>query len=142
MSHEGRTTSKMDPERKAQWVADLRSGEFEQGQRQLAGNGKHCCLGVLCEAAVKAGVTARLEEPGKMVQFGEPSRVVSRSASVSYLPPEVAEWAGFTRESPLLGVTADNNPSFIENGHTEWLSNLNDQGATFAEIADYIEEYF
>lgn len=34
---------------KAKWVAALRSGKFKQGEGQLRLNGKHCCLGVLCE---------------------------------------------------------------------------------------------
>ena len=46
----------MNPQIKAQWVADLRSGQYEQGNGYLNADGKLCCLGVLCEQAVKAGV--------------------------------------------------------------------------------------
>lgn len=39
---------KLDPELKAGWVADLRSGEFEQGHDYLRNtNDTYCCLGVL-----------------------------------------------------------------------------------------------
>jgi hypothetical protein len=32
-----------------QWVKALRSGEYLQGKRYLKREGKHCCLGVLCD---------------------------------------------------------------------------------------------
>lgn len=38
------------------WIAALRSRKYKQGNGQLLENGKHCCLGVLCELAVKEGV--------------------------------------------------------------------------------------
>lgn len=31
------------------WIRALRSGKFKQGQGALCKDGKHCCLGVLCE---------------------------------------------------------------------------------------------
>lgn len=45
----------MNAEIKQKWIAALRSGEYEQGHRQLAVARKaeqpylYCCLGVLCE---------------------------------------------------------------------------------------------
>ncbi len=41
----------MDAELKTKWVEALRSGEYEQGIMYLRRDGKHCCLGVLCELA-------------------------------------------------------------------------------------------
>jgi hypothetical protein len=41
----------MDAELKARWVAALRSGEYEQGRRQLRAGDTYCCLGVLCVVA-------------------------------------------------------------------------------------------
>lgn len=41
----------MDANLKAKWVEALRSGKYEQGELFLRKNGKHCCLGVLCELA-------------------------------------------------------------------------------------------
>lgn len=40
---------KMDPEIKAQWVAALRLGEYQQGFDQLHPSSTFCCLGVLCD---------------------------------------------------------------------------------------------
>jgi hypothetical protein len=39
----------MDAQLKAKWIEALRSGEYEQGHLYLRKNGRHCCLGVLCE---------------------------------------------------------------------------------------------
>lgn len=41
----------MDQELKTKWLEALRSGDFKQGASALSKNGKHCCLGVLCEIA-------------------------------------------------------------------------------------------
>lgn len=41
----------MDIELAERWLANLESGEFEQGIGKLRADGKFCCLGVLCEAA-------------------------------------------------------------------------------------------
>lgn len=49
-------------EQKAEWTAALRSGEYRQGRRRLVtADGGYCCLGVLCEAVLKAsmGTSAR-----------------------------------------------------------------------------------
>lgn len=50
----------MDAKVKAQWVAALRSGEYEQATDQLRriedGKSSFCCLGVLCDLAAKAGI--------------------------------------------------------------------------------------
>lgn len=39
----------MDEKIKARWVKALRSGDYTQGNGALLDDGKHCCLGVLCE---------------------------------------------------------------------------------------------
>lgn len=40
----------MNQEIKNQWVAKLRSGEYEQGYNALRSkDNKYCCLGVLCD---------------------------------------------------------------------------------------------
>lgn len=37
---------------KDQWTAALRGGEYEQGRGRLYGEGKFCCLGVLCRVVL------------------------------------------------------------------------------------------
>lgn len=52
--------SKIDPELKAKWVAELRSGKYKQANGRLKtydseGEICHCCLGVLCEIVAPDG---------------------------------------------------------------------------------------
>ncbi len=109
----------MDSEIKAQWVAALRSGEYQQGGGSLHNpeNNTHCCLGVLCELAVQAGVIAAKEPQVSISLFA------GRSAS---LPPEVVSWASVDSSDPC--------------DHTgRSLSDMNDSDVSFIQIADLIE---
>jgi hypothetical protein len=85
---------------KAQWVAALRSGEYKQGKWRLRldaspatgkpwadGKPRYCCLGVLCELAVAAGIIERAP-----VGYWASSDHLAKISSV--LPLAVAEWAG------------------------------------------------
>lgn len=86
----------MKPDIKAQWVAALRSGEYEQGKgvlREIDNDGTlggYCCLGVLCDLAVKAGV---IPEPTIKTYDHGPKEVLYDEAD-AILPSSVAEWAG------------------------------------------------
>jgi hypothetical protein len=116
----------MNPEIKAQWVADLRSGEYEQAKSYLASKGDgYCCLGVLCEQAVGAGVVNRTDGGDGRFYYGDGSDEEGEGNDIT-LPPSVANWAGLEADSPQ-----------IDGRH---LSEMNDDdGKTFAEIADAIE---
>ena len=50
----------MDKEIKEKWLEALRSGEYIQGEGQLARERfdkiEYCCLGVLCEVATREGI--------------------------------------------------------------------------------------
>ena len=122
----------MKQEIKEQWVAALRSGEYEQGQRALAKDGKFCCLGVLCELAWKAGgVTVK--------DSSESSGYVYYDGDSSTLPSTVQEWAGLNDANPAVTVGYERIS----------LAELNDGGErpedwlgdpySFAQIADLID---
>jgi hypothetical protein len=135
--------TRMNPEIKARWVADLRSGNFPQGQgtlhRDLTGTGTSktghtfCCLGVLCESAVAASVvervviTNRLGFEGVCVYTNTPDDVAS--GSYHYLPLPVMEWAGLDETDPFVVI----------NGSRGRLSTFNDDHVDFDVIADAIE---
>lgn len=112
----------MNPGVRAQWCAALRSGDYEQGQQQLQAGGGYCCLGVLCELAVKASII------GPPV-YDTDHEWWSYSGRNDYLPDPVMEWAG-------LG---DPNPAVWFRGEQTWLAEINDSGFSFAEIADLID---
>lgn len=104
-----------------EWVAELRSGKYTQGKRLLrSANDEYCCLGVLCELAVKHGVIepAELKSPNAY-GYGNGSEWYGA------LPPLVTDWIG-------LSTAAG---GYVSRSLTE----LNDNGTSFAEIADIIE---
>ncbi len=114
----------MNPEIKAQWVSALRSGNYAQGRNALRSGDKYCCLGVLCELAVEAGVVVR--RPSKT------SAGYAYDNEAGYLPVNVREWSGVESSSPIvMPLDTDDVPTY--------LSSLNDVGRPFSEIADLIE---
>jgi hypothetical protein len=86
----------MNQEIKAQWTKALRSRKYKQGREALQKDGKFCCLGVLCELAVEAGVPIKKELnpyiPGGINYDGE----------AAYVPEVVAEWAGLNTFKPKV----------------------------------------
>lgn len=139
-------TDKMNPEIKTLWLSALRSGEYEQttgvlhrGAADDSDAPGFCCLGVLCDLAVKNGV---IPEPtfrddknalsyGTRPQCGIEGCEECMNGSIGLLPTEVREWAGM----------ADASGNLPEKNTT--LAELNDSGDyDFAGIADIIEEEF
>jgi hypothetical protein len=110
---------KMKPEVKAEWVKALRSGEYRQGTHALRSlTDKFCCLGVLCELAVKAGVTQAPVPSGPSYEY---------EGAYAVPPASTQEWSGLIDQGPGSGAVSE-------------LIGANDRGKTFAEIADMIEE--
>lgn len=108
------------------WVTKLRSGEYEQGRGYLCDGDKYCCLGVLCEMAVEEGIAAKVQTLSGM------GYVEGTSAPWQAVLGEcVQNWAG------LHGPTG--KAVQMEDGQLQTVANLNDEGLTFAEIADIIE---
>lgn len=112
----------MNQEVKKAWVEALRSGKYEQGKGYLYKNGKHCCLGVLTQLGVEAGVVCKFTDDGEEF-FGE-------GLENTYTPKEVQEWAGI-----------DSSPAIMMPGrYHDHLVGLNDSGTSFQEIAQLIED--
>lgn len=103
------------------WVKALRSGKYAQGQGQLKTTDGYCCLGVLCDLAVKHGIIRNFNP-------GDPDLV-------DY--PEVMNWVGLTEPGGAFTK---------RNGRTDDLASLNDGGgphkrkSSFKKIADVIEK--
>jgi hypothetical protein len=102
-----------------EWVDALRSGKYKQGKGTLRRGDEFCCLGVLCEIAVKHGVIA----PAKKE---EETNIFSYEGVIWPLPPKVQSFAGVKNRFGKL----DNINS---------LAKRNDTGTTLLEIADLIE---
>lgn len=99
----------MKAEIKAEWIAALRSGNYRQGYGGLRSEeDKFCCLGVLCDLAVKAGVLGE----GRLNKFDHEYEYGLEGESVS-LPLEVMEWSGINnmvgRIAPIGSLIALND---------------------------------
>ncbi len=121
---------KMNPAVKALWVAALRSGDYKQCTGLLTdGNCGFCCLGVLCDVAVKEGV---IPAPSKanngLIHYGD-----DIEKSVATLPRTVINWAGL-RDLSAPPIAKDHNGGVIHavsaNDGLRW---------SFEQIADAIE---
>lgn len=120
-----------------EWTARLDSGNYLQGTgflRQIdAGSAdRYCCLGVLCEIAVEAGVI----DPGeKGIKSGKYSYGSDDAEGI--LPLEVMRWAEISdSDGTFLTLHSDHQdiPRLIE---------MNDElKATFSQIATVIRENY
>lgn len=91
-------------------VDALRSGSYLQTQYRLRGDNTYCCLGVACDIS-GLGEWTRFDLGFDWDYMGHSG----------LLPQEVADLFGWNRRQ------------------ADALSNRNDDGRTFAEIADFIE---
>lgn len=114
-----------------QWALALESGKYQQGQRQLAytpadtGITEYCCLGVLCELAIDAGVPIE-----HTVSEGVTGAHVYNGA-VSLPPTLVAAWAGMNSRDGQV----------FRHSVCTTLAKENDNGASFPEIAHLVRGY-
>jgi len=118
-------------------VSALRSGEYEQASGRLRNETGHCCLGVLCDLYDKEQI-----EAGNGTGWTVVSPSVVYSVRYEYhgdrgvLPSAVQKWAGMYTDSGAYDYDADTGV------HNDSLAGDNDRGASFAEIADFVEEQY
>lgn len=133
----------MNPAVQAQWMADLRSGDYPQGAGYLTqdnpgpdGGELDCCLGVLCKQAVRAGIVTRVYDPmRKTTGYAATDNTDGADADDATLPRAVMRWAGLDAANPLVG-----NPAGRP-GEVTSLAALNDERTPFASIAVLIGRY-
>lgn len=147
----------MDPERKAEWLAALRSGNYRQTTNKLTDDsGAYCCLGVACHLAVEAGVISKWVGPdytyfGDLEYRGFPygSQNTVKVFSWSELPVQVQEWMGLVSPDPVVELPEDHpalpelrqSDVLYDSEYDARLSQLNDTARlTFEQIADLIED--
>lgn len=98
------------------WVAALRSGEYKQAKQYLRRGNSYCCLGVLCDLYAK----------DRLVQWNG-NTFDNRDQDLS---SNVCAWVGLR----------DRDGAYMTKSGVEIsLTNRNDTGNTFSEIADIIE---
>lgn len=106
----------MNPEIKAQWVAALRSGEYEQCREALRSRDGFCCLGVLCDLYSNAH---NAEWNDRELRRGDDEMPSAR----------VYEWAGLP-SAAMVEIDA-------RRGSLTYHNDIS--GRSFAEIAAAIE---
>ena len=126
----------MNSKVKEAWVNALRSGKYEQGSERLRSVSGYCCLGVLCDIYAQEHNT-EWEFRGNEETNLQPMDYWYYEGESEFLPESVMDWAELKTNNPSLQVDVDD-------GEDSWnykddVSNLNDSGCTFAEIADLIE---
>ena len=120
----------MNREVGTKWVEALRSGKFAQGKSRLNSEGNLCCLGVLCELAVEAGVVEKIG-----------SSTVRYGGLVCTLPPEVATWAELHGIGNDAGTLPRPLSSADQTEEAKSLVCLNDGwDYNFEQIAQVIED--
>lgn len=124
-----KTNSRVNKEVIRKWVQALRSGEYKQGKDMLKGSdGCFCCLGVLCDLAVKEDVIASRETDKDGYTF------FGRENEEYVLPSDVVDWVGLDSDNPDISDT---------NGKRDAITFWNDTvGKSFIELADMIEKEF
>jgi len=120
----------MNPQVKEKWVSALRSGEYQQGAFCLRSDQGFCCLGVLCDIYLKEHNQEWISSSdGHYYLLSEDENYFGPESEI--LTQEVAEWAELNDKSPLVKIGVD--------AIQERLTVLNDQGYSFSEIADFIQ---
>ena len=139
----------MIQERALELAAALRSGEYEQGKNLLCrkledGTMTWCCLGVACDLAVKAGVPVTVTESDEFEWANHQKyRKIAYNGKDGLPPGEVQRYFGFAVENGYSSTTPGLNINVPTYGkRTKDLATANDRGATFTQIADYIEQYW
>jgi hypothetical protein len=111
-------SKKLSTQEKARrmWVRALRSGKYGWGKEELhPKDGKFCCLGVLCEVAIKQGI------------------ISSYRHHLGILPEKVQNWIG-------LGSDVGDMAIYIKDEDS--LAGINDSAKRnpFTKIANLIEK--
>lgn len=116
-------STKLDPELKAQWLTALRSGKYQQGRGGLLdmgdGDKAFCCLGVLGHLC---GATDNSLQGSQILED------VYMSHLLGGWNPESKGFYPFDPARPETHITLQRR-----------LAAMNDNGKSFAEIADWIE---
>lgn len=108
----------MKIEIKALWIEALVSGRYKQAKGSLRTEDGYCCLGVLCDLHSKSNID------NSWCDTGEYTSEYKYIGFSTCLPPAVKNWAELDGQDPTAGGTK--------------LSDLNDSGASFAQIAALI----
>jgi hypothetical protein len=92
------------------WIYALRSGTYKQGKNYLkqtkSNRTSYCCLGVLCDLAIKDGVKLELS---KEVDKHHNSQYTVFDETETCLPKKVREWADLNDHELMTKLVSYND---------------------------------
>lgn len=112
------------------WIRALRSGSYEQGSSFLKRDGRYCCLGVACEVA---GLAEKEAASNKLVDT-EPITTTADE--------RIAVFSFFGHDSDTHLPIPLREMIDMDGAFQSRLTERNDEGSSFEEIADLIEQYY
>lgn len=118
-------------EAEAKLVAALRSGKYTQTKGRLRDDKGYCCLGVACDVLGKGEWIAK--------DFRYVYRVSPDDSSHVVLPTAIQNMLGWTANNGRVRKAYEKGNSEDEPDYLTSLAEFNDEGVTFEEIADIIE---
>lgn len=118
----------MNPKVKELWIEALRSGDYKQTINYLRDDVGYCCLGVLCNIYLEQVSDDCKWTEDNNFQYPYEYEDDLFAYEAESLPQCVIDWSDLPDENPDI-VAKDMD-----------LATLNDEGASFKEIADLIEE--
>ena len=128
----------MNSKIKEVWINALRSGKYEQGSEKLRRVTGYCCLGVLCDIYA--------QEHNTQWEFRGDEEINPQSQDYWYfdehsefLPESVMNWAELKTHNPTVRVDVEDNDDEDNWYYKDELSDINDSGYDFSQIANIIE---
>jgi hypothetical protein len=112
----------MDAESKQKWIAALRSGDYKQARATLHHDGSYCCLGVWC------AVNGYTVGEDSIIEDGD----TKPYSGFLVAPDGSRQDCELVVKSEAIGVSTEMQMD---------LATMNDNGASFSDIADWIEAY-
>ena len=128
----------MNSKIKEVWVNALRSGKYEQGSEKLRSVTGYCCLGVLCDIYAQEHNT-QWEFRGDEEINPQPMDYWYFDEHSEFLPESVMNWAELKTHNPTVRIDVEDNEDEDNWYYKDELSNVNDSGYDFSQIANLIE---
>ncbi len=126
---------KLPPEFKAQWLEALRSGKYQQTRHYLhSKKGGFCCLGVACDMiGVKWSSPTTFDEDDD-TEVEIETHYITKGGGSDELPSD--------KDLPkeVIDCLNQRDADRYKGSLMDYLANMNDNGETFTQIADWIEE--
>ena len=122
----------MNQQIKEQWVAALRSGDYQQTKGVLRDDTGFCCLGVLSDLYLK--------EKGNQWEVVSEDCFNFPDFNDGILPDQVMDWADLSWQNPAVTVEQFNHATQEYAPVNVPLSDLNDTDHDFKMIAALIED--